>query len=64
VVARIVDQRRPGVGDQGNVLPLFKLRDQRLCLLLLVMVVKGKQAGANGEMLQQQAGVPGILCGN
>ena len=64
MIAGIVDQRRTGVGDQGNVLPLFQLRHQRFGFLLLIVIVQSKQTGVNREMLQQQAGVAGIFSSN
>ena len=64
MIAGIVDQRRTGVGDQSNVLPLFQLRHQRFGFLLLIVIVQRKQTGVNREMLQQQAGVAGVFSSN
>ena len=53
MVARVVNQRRTGVRDERNVLPLFELRHQRFCFLLLIMIVQGEETSVNRKVLQQ-----------
>ncbi|MNP78984.1 hypothetical protein D3C76_1767220 [compost metagenome] len=64
MIARIVNQRRAGIRHQRDVRPFFQFGHQRFGFLLLIVIVQSEHFGANGEVLQQQAGVASVFGGN
>jgi hypothetical protein len=57
----VADQRRAGVGHQGQRFAAAQARDQALALLGLVVFVQRDQALLDAVMGQQLAGVAGVL---
>ncbi len=64
VVTGVGDQRRTGIGNQGNIITGQQTLNQPLTLIPFIMVMTGRHRRINTEMLHQPGAVAGVLGSN